>query len=98
MTKNCSNRLYDIVNSVLKAVDCDSATYFAKVTRAHGWITFSLFKGKINNNTNIHLGLRQIGCYCIQPLASYITANNVISLDECLLNIAQSQYFVVLMQ
>ena len=26
---------------------------------------------KINNNTNIHLDLRQIGCYCIRPTASY---------------------------
>ena len=24
----------------------------------------SLFEGEINNNTNIHLDLRQIGCYC----------------------------------
>ena len=22
---------------------------------------------KINNNTNIHLNLRQIGCYCMRP-------------------------------
>ena len=26
---------------------------------------------KINNNTNIHLDLRQIGCHCIRPTASY---------------------------
>ena len=26
---------------------------------------------KINNNTNIHLDLRQIGCYCIRPKASH---------------------------
>ena len=26
---------------------------------------------KINNNTNIHLDLRQIGCYCIRPTASH---------------------------
>ena len=45
--KSCSDRLYDIVNSVLKAADCDSATYFAKITRAHVRITFCLFKGKI---------------------------------------------------
>ena len=25
---------------------------------------------KISNNTNIHLYLRQIGCYCIRPTAS----------------------------
>ena len=38
---------------------------------------------KINNNTNIHLDLRQIGCYCIRP----ITANIVVGLDEYVLNI-----------
>ena len=37
-------------------------------------LLFCLFKGKINNNTNIHLDLQQIGCYCIQPMASY---NNI---------------------
>ena len=26
---------------------------------------------KRNNNTNIHLDLRQIGYYCIRPMASY---------------------------
>ena len=26
---------------------------------------------KINNNTNIHLDLRHIGCYCIRPTTSY---------------------------
>ena len=31
----------------------------------------SLLEGKINNNTNIHLDLQQIGCYCIRPTASY---------------------------
>ena len=88
MTKSCSDRLYDIVNSVLKVADCDSATYFAKkITRAHGWITFCLFKGKINNNTNIYLDLRQIGCYCIRFTASYNnTANIVVGLDKYLLN------------
>ena len=36
-----------------------------------GGLLFCLFEGKINNNTNIHLDLRQIGCYCIRPTASY---------------------------
>ena len=40
--KSCSDRLYNIVNSVLKAYNCGSATYFGKITRAHGWITFCL--------------------------------------------------------
>ena len=40
MTKSCSDILYDIVNSVLKASDCGSATCFAKITRARGWIPF----------------------------------------------------------
>ena len=69
--KSCSDTLYDMVNSVLKAADCDSATYFAEITRAHGWITFCLFKGKININTIIHIDLRQIGCYFIRPEALY---------------------------
>ena len=37
---------------------------------------------KMNSNTNIHLDLRQIGCYCIRPT---ITANTVVGLDEYLL-------------
>ena len=35
---------------------------------------------KINNNTNIHLDLRQIECYCIRPI--------VVGLDEYLLKIS----------
>ena len=40
---------------------------------------------KINNNTNIHLNLRQIGCYCIQPMASYNNSQFVVGLHEYLL-------------
>ena len=29
-----------MVNSVLKTAECDSAPDFAKITRAHAWITF----------------------------------------------------------
>ena len=44
---------------------------------------------KINNNTNIHVDLQQIGCYCIRPTASYtITANIVVGLNEYLLDIS----------
>ena len=56
--------LLNIVDIVLKASDCDSATYFPKITRAIYGYLFCLFKDKINNNTNIQLDLRQIGCYC----------------------------------
>ena len=47
---------------------------------------------EINNNTNIHLDLRQIGCYCMRPFWPHtITANIVVGLDEYLLNI-KSKY------
>ena len=85
MTKSCSHRLC-IVNSVLKASDCDSATYFAKITRAHGWITFCLFKGKTNNNTNISTSYKlDVTVFGLRPHT--ITANTIVGLDVYLLNI-----------
>ena len=63
MTKSCPDTSYDIVDSVMKASDCFEEPM-------DGYL-FCLFKDKLNNNTNIHLDLRQIGCYCIRPTVSY---------------------------
>ena len=92
MTESCSDRLYGIVNSVLKAADCDSATYFAKITRAHRWITFCLFKGKINNNTNIQTNWMTASCnnsqYCRRSrwifAKYYMVINSVWHSGPCL--------------
>ena len=54
-----SNKKLFIVDSGLKASNCDSATYFAKLQEPMVGYHFCLFKGKINSNTNIHLDLRQ---------------------------------------
>ena len=46
---------------------------------------FFLLKGKVNNNTNIHLDLRQIGFIVFGLRPHTITTNIVVGLDEYLL-------------